>query len=39
MALSILFLVKNSIKNFSAKKKDEKINKFFITTSASFFMM
>ena len=34
--LSIVFLVKYSIKNFSPKKRDEKIKKFFKKTSAIF---
>lgn len=35
----MLFFVKNSIKYFSAKKKDEKINKFFTTISTHFLMV
>lgn len=37
--LSTLFLVKNSIRYFSAKKKEEKINKFFTMASTAFFIM
>lgn len=37
--LSTLFLVKNSIRYFSAKKKEEKINKFFTIASTAFFIM
>jgi len=36
--LSTLFFVKNSIKNFSAKKKEENINKFLTINSTNFFI-
>lgn len=39
ITLSTLFFVKNSIRYFSAKKKEEKINKFFTIISTAFFTM
>lgn len=39
IALSTLFFVKNSIRYFSAKKKEEKINKFFTRSSTTFLIM
>ena len=38
ITLSAHFFVRNSIRYFSAKKKEEKINRFFTTASTNFFI-